>query len=106
MVAIAQTGSGKTMGFLLPLLWECAAQRKAGRDTRGPLAFVLAPTRELAQQVVKLSTGAKPQRLHRARATAYSAVAFTTILPPTTTILNSKEKLTPAYAVFPHSSTI
>jgi len=51
VVAIAQTGSGKTLGFLLPLLWEAAAARKADRSTRGPLAFVLAPTRELAQQI-------------------------------------------------------
>jgi len=29
VVAIAQTGSGKTLGFLLPLLWEAAAARKA-----------------------------------------------------------------------------
>lgn len=45
------SGSGKTVGFLLPLLWNAAAKRKLDRNTRGPLGFILAPTRELAQQV-------------------------------------------------------
>ena len=55
-VAIAQTGSGKTMAFLLPLLWNAMEQRKqdSGKQpTRGPLALVLAPTRELAQQIAE-----------------------------------------------------
>ena len=51
VVGVAQTGSGKTMGFLLPLFWEVAAARADPKNKIGPLAVVLAPTRELAQQI-------------------------------------------------------
>lgn len=48
-----QTGSGKTLAFGLALLARLAGQRaEAGR----PLALVLVPTRELAQQVVDALT--------------------------------------------------
>ncbi|MCH7684884.1 MAG: DEAD/DEAH box helicase, partial [Gemmatimonadetes bacterium] len=48
VVGSAQTGTGKTAAFLLPIL-----QRLAGRR-RGKLrALVLVPTRELAQQVLQ-----------------------------------------------------
>ena len=50
LIAVAQTGSGKTLGFLLPLFWSLVERRAAG-DRAGPLAVVLAPTRELAQQI-------------------------------------------------------
>ncbi|MEV4612966.1 DEAD/DEAH box helicase [Kitasatospora sp. NPDC049258] len=43
-----RTGSGKTLAFGLPLLARTAGQRA---DSRYPLALVLVPTRELAQQV-------------------------------------------------------
>ena len=51
LVGIAQTGSGKTMAFLIPLLWDAALRRRGGERVRGPQAVVLAPTRELAQQI-------------------------------------------------------
>ena len=52
LIGVAQTGSGKTLGFLLPLFSKVAALRSADRNGRmGPLAVVLAPTRELAQQI-------------------------------------------------------
>ncbi|MFE5941726.1 DEAD/DEAH box helicase [Streptomyces sp. NPDC056480] len=44
----ARTGSGKTLAFGLPLLARIAGRRA---DARKPLALVLVPTRELAQQV-------------------------------------------------------
>lgn len=48
LVAIASTGSGKTCGFLIPAFMHIL---RAGRDPiDGPIALVLAPTRELAQQ--------------------------------------------------------
>ncbi|WP_369037643.1 DEAD/DEAH box helicase [Streptomyces adonidis] len=48
-----QTGSGKTLAFGLAMLARLAGQRaEAGR----PLALVLVPTRELAQQVVDALT--------------------------------------------------
>ncbi|MFD8482523.1 DEAD/DEAH box helicase [Kitasatospora sp. NPDC059673] len=43
-----RTGSGKTLAFGLPLLVRTAGKRAAARH---PLALVLVPTRELAQQV-------------------------------------------------------
>ncbi len=50
VLAIAQTGTGKTAAFTLPLLQRLAAAGRASgpRPTR---ALVLAPTRELAAQV-------------------------------------------------------
>ena len=49
----AQTGTGKTAGFVLPMLHRLMAQ-PAVRDARGKLpirALILTPTRELAAQV-------------------------------------------------------
>jgi ATP-dependent RNA helicase RhlE len=49
LMAAAQTGTGKTAGFTLPLLQRIAAQPKAGSNrTR---ALVITPTRELAAQI-------------------------------------------------------
>ena len=50
LIGVAQTGSGKTAAFLLPLFWSILERRKTG-EKMGPLAVVLAPTRELAQQI-------------------------------------------------------
>src|ERR1700742_1292007 len=44
----AQTGSGKTLGFSLPMVARLAGRPTAGRRPRG---LVLVPTRELATQV-------------------------------------------------------
>jgi len=49
-IAIARTGSGKTLGFLVPAMVHIRAQ-PALRKGDGPIAVVLTPTRELAQQV-------------------------------------------------------
>ena len=48
LLAIAKTGSGKTLGFLLPALSLVAAE---GARVREPVAVVMAPTRELALQI-------------------------------------------------------
>ncbi|CAL1540418.1 unnamed protein product [Lymnaea stagnalis] len=50
MVGIAQTGSGKTLGFMLPALVHIKHQRQVTKG-EGPVVLVLAPTRELAQQI-------------------------------------------------------
>jgi ATP-dependent RNA helicase DDX42 len=50
VLACAATGSGKTVAYLLPALVHAAAQR-ALSPGEGPIALVLAPTRELGQQV-------------------------------------------------------
>ena len=54
IMAAAQTGTGKTAGFTLPLLQRLARhqpERQPGVSTRGVRALVLTPTRELAAQV-------------------------------------------------------
>ena len=58
LVAIGQTGSGKTLGYLLPALQAVAARAAEGgslRRSEGPSALVLAPTRELAQQIERVA---------------------------------------------------
>jgi len=50
MVGIAQTGSGKTMAYTLPAFVHIDSQPRERRDW-GPMVLVLAPTRELAQQI-------------------------------------------------------
>lgn len=47
MVGVAKTGSGKTLGFLLPAFAKIIGERMRG----GPLMLVMAPTRELAVQI-------------------------------------------------------
>jgi ATP-dependent RNA helicase RhlE len=48
VLAGAQTGTGKTAGFVLPIL-----QRLGARGTGAPRALILTPTRELAAQVAE-----------------------------------------------------
>ncbi|XP_065364821.1 uncharacterized protein mahe [Calliphora vicina] len=50
LVGIAQTGSGKTLAYMLPAMVHIANQPPLQRGD-GPIALVLAPTRELAQQI-------------------------------------------------------
>jgi len=50
LIGIAQTGTGKTAAFVLPML-EILAREKRGHGHRHPLALILAPTRELAAQI-------------------------------------------------------
>ncbi|KAJ1477712.1 P-loop containing nucleoside triphosphate hydrolase protein, partial [Baffinella frigidus] len=49
VLAIAKTGSGKTLGFLLPVLARSHREKKAAKGS--PLALIMAPTRELALQI-------------------------------------------------------
>ena len=46
LLGIAQTGTGKTAAFMLPIL-----QRLLAQPGRGVRALILAPTRELAEQI-------------------------------------------------------
>ena len=50
MIGLAETGSGKTLAYLLPALVHVNAQPVLSPGD-GPLALVLAPTRELAGQI-------------------------------------------------------
>ena len=47
LIACAQTGTGKTAAFLLPILHQLAG----GKPLRHPRALVISPTRELAAQI-------------------------------------------------------
>ncbi|MDA0751066.1 MAG: DEAD/DEAH box helicase [Verrucomicrobia bacterium] len=51
----AQTGTGKTAAFVLPILHQLIT-RKPVKKSVGPRCLVVAPTRELAQQVEKDAT--------------------------------------------------
>ncbi|XP_065212093.1 ATP-dependent RNA helicase p62-like isoform X2 [Planococcus citri] len=50
MVGVAQTGSGKTLAYMLPAIVHLNNQPRLQRGD-GPIVLVLAPTRELAQQI-------------------------------------------------------
>jgi ATP-dependent RNA helicase RhlE len=52
VLAGAQTGTGKTAGFVLPILQRLNADLEHG-SSRAPRALVLTPTRELAAQVAQ-----------------------------------------------------
>jgi ATP-dependent RNA helicase RhlE len=54
VLAGAQTGTGKTAGFVLPILQRLAGDSAHG-TSRAPRALVLTPTRELAAQVAESS---------------------------------------------------
>ncbi|XP_005101542.1 probable ATP-dependent RNA helicase DDX43 [Aplysia californica] len=53
LIGIAQTGTGKTLAFLLPALIHIDNQPVPRSERRGPSALILSPTRELAQQIEK-----------------------------------------------------
>lgn len=62
LIGLAQTGSGKTLAFLLPAIVHINAQPYLETGD-GPIALVLAPTRELAVQIqqecAKFATSSK-----------------------------------------------
>ena len=50
MLAIACTGSGKTMAYSLPMLQHVSAQQEV-KPNQGPIGLILVPSRELCHQV-------------------------------------------------------
>ncbi|KAG8276282.1 putative ATP-dependent RNA helicase ddx17 [Homalodisca vitripennis] len=54
MVGVAMTGSGKTLAYMLPACVHINNQEPLRRGD-GPVALVLAPTRELAQQILSVA---------------------------------------------------
>ena len=52
LIACAQTGTGKTAAFLLPILQHLAGTK----PSRHPRALVVTPTRELAAQIGEMAT--------------------------------------------------
>ncbi|KAG1296497.1 hypothetical protein G6F66_003408 [Rhizopus arrhizus] len=53
LIGVAETGSGKTASFVIPLLVYISDLPKMSEENMsdGPYALILAPTRELAQQI-------------------------------------------------------
>ncbi len=51
LIGIAQTGTGKTAAFALPILHRLAASGRQGASAKNCRVLVLTPTRELAQQI-------------------------------------------------------
>src|SRR5881296_1073731 len=71
LIGSAQTGTGKTAAFMLPIL-----QRLAQRGARPALrALILVPTRELAEQVLQ-SARAYGRHLHVTAAAVYGGVGM------------------------------
>lgn len=52
LIAIAQTGTGKTAAFVLPILQRLSVSNRPGLP-RGLKSLILAPTRELAVQIME-----------------------------------------------------
>src|SRR5262245_60816930 len=52
LVATAQTGTGKTLGFVLPMLHTLTTEPRQ----KGVRALILSPTRELAMQISEAFT--------------------------------------------------
>jgi superfamily II DNA or RNA helicase len=52
VLGIAKTGSGKTAAFVLPMLVHLMDQAELAKG-EGPIGLVVAPTRELAEQIHK-----------------------------------------------------
>ncbi|KAL6059864.1 DEAD/DEAH box helicase [Balamuthia mandrillaris] len=88
VIAIAETGSGKTLAYLLPMLMLLRTLPPTGQG-EGPLAVILAPTRELAEQI-----NGEVQRF----LPAISSVS--TAPPPSTSALTFSAASSP-YASFP-----
>jgi superfamily II DNA/RNA helicase len=52
-IGIAKTGSGKTLAFVLPMLRHIKDQPPLANGD-GPIALIMAPTRELVAQISKV----------------------------------------------------
>ncbi len=71
LLAAAQTGTGKTAAFLLPVLNNLGHVTRRGRDRRaargrGPLMLIITPTRELAQQIDEVAAKIARRTQHTA----------------------------------------
>lgn len=59
LLAIAQTGTGKTAAFSLPILQQIISNKEISKGRNGPqnpIALILTPTRELAEQLAEAIT--------------------------------------------------
>ncbi|KPV76887.1 uncharacterized protein RHOBADRAFT_12822, partial [Rhodotorula graminis WP1] len=55
LIAISETGSGKTLAYAVPMVAHILAQPQATAES-GPIALVMAPTRELVTQILRECT--------------------------------------------------
>lgn len=62
VLATAQTGTGKTLAFLIPII-EKTTEKPAAQDAPGVTSLVLVPTRELAMQVAEQYNALRGKRL-------------------------------------------
>ena len=53
VLAIAPTGTGKTLGYLLPAIVHISAQDPVKEGDNSPIVLVVAPTRELVIQIME-----------------------------------------------------
>lgn len=51
LIAIAQTGTGKTLGYILPAIIHLLGQTTPRKNRVGPSVLILGPTRELVLQI-------------------------------------------------------
>jgi len=51
LIGIAQTGTGKTLAFLMPIFIHIDGQPQPRGQRGGPNVLILSPTRELALQI-------------------------------------------------------
>lgn len=72
VLAGAQTGTGKTAAFTLPILQKLSTNKPAGKH---PKALILTPTRELAMQVGE-SVALYGKNLHLSSAVIYGGVGI------------------------------
>ena len=56
LVGVAETGSGKTLSFLLPAFNHILNQNARASSREGPIVLIVAPTRELAMQIHKVAS--------------------------------------------------
>src|SRR5436305_3282796 len=73
LIGIAQTGTGKTAAFTLPILTKLAAQIQAAGPNRRTRVLVIAPTRELVLQIEE-NVRAYAKHLHLTVATVFGGV--------------------------------
>ena len=52
-LAVAPTGTGKTLGYLLPAIVHISAQTPVSVSDNSPIVLVIAPTRELTAQIME-----------------------------------------------------
>jgi len=73
VLACAQTGTGKTAAFALPILQQMIDKPKKIEETNTPRALILTPTRELAEQLAN-TIGAYAKHLPFTIVAAYGGV--------------------------------